>query len=150
MKYFHLFDLPCCYEIDLPLLTERYLKLQKETQLGRVNDMGLSLELINKAYVMLRDDFTRAEYMLRHHGVTLESVSLDPDTMQSIWQENIALLDLTNDLEREGRINALQAKVKSFLSLALEDAERGELEKAACHLSRARFMKRCIEQSKKL
>lgn len=147
MEYFCLFDLPWDYNMELPLLTERYLKLQKEIQLQN-SAISIPLEMVNKAYMILKDDFLRAEYMLQHIDLKLETRSLEKSVMENILQKSILLSELPNGPERREIILDLRNKMKSSLSAALEYAEKGNKEKAACHLLKARFMRMCVERNK--
>ncbi len=75
--HFALFELPAHFEIDLADLEKRYLALSRQLHPDRHATRGAADRLasvqkttdLNEAYRTLKDDFRRAELLLRMHGI---------------------------------------------------------------------------------
>ena len=78
-NYFTLFDMPVTFDIDLPELTQRYLKLQKAIHPDKFSNAAeqervFSVQqtaLLNDAYDTLKKPLLRARYLLELNGVCL-------------------------------------------------------------------------------
>ncbi len=101
-NYFALFHLPQDFEIDLSLLDQQYRKIQSEIHPDRYsnassNEQMRSMQLAtytNEAYRALKDNTTRARYLLQLEGIeTLEETNTampaDFLMMQMEWRETI-------------------------------------------------------------
>lgn len=84
--YFQLFDLPQRFEVDLPLLSERYRQLQREVHPdrfagGTAQEQRLAVQysgLVNEGYNTLRQPLSRALYLLELGGMNAEEVARQP------------------------------------------------------------------------
>lgn len=80
-SYFEWFDLPESFEVNLELLTERYLALQRIVHpdaYANASDQERRLAiqksaLLNEAMRVLKDPLARANYLLTRHRLPIES-----------------------------------------------------------------------------
>jgi molecular chaperone HscB len=80
-NFFELFALPVSYTIDNSALRERYRELQRSVHPDRYanasqQEQRLAMQgstFINEAFETLSDPLGRAQYMLRLHGVDIDS-----------------------------------------------------------------------------
>lgn len=108
MNYFQLLNINQSYDIDLPSLQVQYLALQVQHHPDKFNDVAskhqnLSISInLNKAYLVLKDDWTRAEHLLFLHGVNIDNLkminNLSPAQLSQIWHD-LEMIDNTNDLK---------------------------------------------------
>ena len=130
MNYFLLFSLDAKYDIDNNLLEEKYIELQKKFHPDiSISKTSIDSNYINKAYVILKDQVKRAEYLLNLKNINLEDFPLTTNELQKILSihENIEnsteiqrkdlLLQIEND------ITILENEIsKAFEKLHLKDA----------------------------
>jgi molecular chaperone HscB len=84
-NFFELFELPVSYDVDLVLLQQQYMKLQKQLHPDRFANASaqqkrLSMQQtswINEAQTTLKDPVLRAAYLLKLKGV---DISLENET----------------------------------------------------------------------
>lgn len=97
MDYFELLNFERIYKIDFSLLHQRYLEIQmkyhpdKATNNKEKERYLVISATLNKAYTTLKDDLTRAEYLLFLKGLsnnTIESnIGMTTDLIAKIWSE---------------------------------------------------------------
>ncbi|PIE37739.1 MAG: Fe-S protein assembly co-chaperone HscB [Gammaproteobacteria bacterium] len=116
-NYFELFGLPVQFDVDLPLLAERYRDLQKVLHPDRHADKGaheqrLAVQAsshLNRAMDTLKHPLARARYILSLHGINMDG---DTDTrmdqgflfQQMEWRESLQALpagDASEDAIRD-------------------------------------------------
>lgn len=124
MNYFEIFNLPLKFKMepkDKLTLEESFLKLQKNlyTEQGVVD---IRSSIVNQAYNTLKNDVSRALYILKLFGISLENFEIPPDVGEYIMEimDDIAdsetktevrdkILDL--ELELEGVIEDFDEKI---------------------------------------
>lgn len=140
---FSLFQLPKIYAIDKSLLENRYLQLSRVTHPDLVredlrDDSRLTAlsSFVNEAYRVLKDDFLRAEMLLKIHS---DGLGVDPNALPSHFL--MEMLELQEDIEyytedpekfekelsqveadMEIKIASAFQKINNFFSLASEDS----------------------------
>ena len=104
-NYFEIFGLPVSFQMDLDLLADRYLALQKEIHpdnfaAGSDHEKRLSMQwatLINTANETLKNPLARAIYMLEMNGMGLaENPTLPP----AFLMKQIELREELEELEQ--------------------------------------------------
>ena len=88
-NYFELFDLNICFQLDQALLSSGYQQLQSQYHPDRFIDSNDQVKrvamqattFINEAYKTLKDDQSRARYMLELSGVAFD---IEQDTTKDM------------------------------------------------------------------
>ena len=123
LDHFALFDLPARFSIDLADLEKRYLALSRQLHPDRHATAGAAQRLasvqkttdLNEAYRTLRDDFRRAEALLRRHGIETSEdkahdhrAAVDPSLLMEIMELREALQDArgAHDVGAIAQLNA--------------------------------------------
>jgi len=94
-NYFELFGLPENFEIDLQLLTERYLALQRVVHpdiyaTASAPERHLALQnsaVLNEALRTLKDPLARANYLLTQHGFQPSSLSATTSDAEFLMEQ---------------------------------------------------------------
>jgi molecular chaperone HscB len=108
MDYFGLLNIEKEYDIDLKILEQQYFKMQikyhpdkARSEVEKQQNLSISIDL-NKAYTILKDNLTRAEYLLFLNGIDIENLeirkNLSKAQLNDIWGE-LETLEDTHDLE---------------------------------------------------
>ncbi len=124
MNYFELFDLPESLVVDRQLLSQRYIRLQRQyhpdffgqaTDAERAGALEMSA-LINRALKTLQNTDSTIAYVLQEKGLLEEEERyvLPPDFLMEMMELNEALEeDGTAPAELEAQINELGAALDS-------------------------------------
>ncbi len=123
-NYFKLLDIEQRYDIDLSHLDQQYFFMQSKYHPDKgknqaENNFNLATSIdLNKAYSTLKDDLTRAEYLLMLNNVSLDEPSarqsLPQVQLSTIWNE----LELVENSEELSTLtNLLDAKIDEQKSL---------------------------------
>jgi len=137
--HFGLFGLPERFEIDLVELEKRYLALSRELHPDRHATGSASERLasvqkttdLNQAYKVLRDDFRRAEHLLRRRGI--ETTEADSQDQRATVESRllVEVLELREGLAEareasdRARVEALAADVRGRVERAWDAIRRG-------------------------
>jgi len=158
MKYFELFSLPINYNIDLALLNQAYLQLQKavhpdkfahKTSREQLLAVQKSAE-INDALHVLKHPLKRAEYMLAERGIDIraeQQTLQDPMFLmqQMELREELEDISLANDPEEaveafDKEIKTLEKDFHQQLTALIEQTELIQLERAADIVRKLKFI----------
>jgi len=143
-NYFEIFGLPVDYAVDLELLDDRFLDLQKQVHpdrfaAGTDHEKRLAMQwatLVNTANETLRSSLPRAIYVLGLRGVELEdNPTLPPallmdqielrEQLESIEDGEGGLKELDAFLQKmQKTIKQVQAEFKEALDQDTDKAER--------------------------
>lgn len=127
-NYFQIFGLTETYDIDLGLLSDRFLELQKEVHpdrfVGRTDqEKRLAMQwatLVNSANEALKSPLRRAVYLLEQKGISLEE---NPQLSPAFLMEQIELREQLEDIEAgDGDLEALDT-FKGEVRAVLKDIE---------------------------
>lgn len=123
--HFQVFDLPRRFELDPRLLEERYRALSRRWHPDRHGGAGAAERVhilrratdLNDAYRTLRNDASRAEYLLRLHGVDVaaegaDRPAVDPAFLMEILELREALHEAQAARDDE-KVRALGAQVRA-------------------------------------
>ena len=142
-NYFEIFGLPVDYSVDLDLLADRYIELQREVHpdrfaAGTEQEKRLSMQwatILNTANTTLKSPLQRAIYLLELKEVT---IAQNPALTPAFLMEQIELreeleeiesgdgdLDRLDDFRR--RVKAVMAEVEAGFGRAI-DADLAEAE----------------------
>jgi len=158
MKYFELFSLPINYNIDLALLNQAYLQLQKavhpdkfahKTSREQLLAVQKSAE-INDALHVLKHPLKRAEYMLAERGIDIraeQQTLQDPMFLmqQMELREELEDISLANDPEEaveafDKEIKTLEKDFHQQLTALIDQTELIQLERAADIVRKLKFI----------
>ncbi|MCF2856926.1 co-chaperone HscB [Pseudoalteromonas sp. SMS1] len=123
MRYFELFNLPADYNVDLNLLNQRYLELQRAVHPDKFAGKSEREKLlavqktaeINDALAVLKHPVKRAEYMLSEQGVDIraeQQTLQDPAFLMHQMELREALEDIQHSSDPETEIDAFESQVK--------------------------------------
>lgn len=121
-NYFELFGLSVKFEVDLDVVSRRYLELQKESHPDKFANVSAAEQrmavqfssYINGAHRALKSPLLRAEYLLELSGNPLDSDNITIKDGQFLfvqmeWRESLA--DLSDEINA-GSIDAMAASDK--------------------------------------
>ena len=124
-NYFEIFGLPVAYDVDLGLLSDRFLELQKEVHPDRFasrteQEKRLAMQwatLLNSANDTLKSPLKRAIYLLQLEGVELED---NPQLPPEFLMEQIELREQLEDIEESDanldELDAFKKEVKAVIA----------------------------------
>jgi molecular chaperone HscB len=166
-NHFELFGLPEVFSVDLALLAERYRSLQKALHPDRFAAAGdrerrLSLQAstrVNEAYQTLRDQLSRAQYLLALH--TGEAGGKNETTRDTAFlMEQMELRDALSaakdetDLSGVGavldRLDELSRTLKGALGASLDDPTAERLAEARELVVKLQFVEKCRVEAEQL
>ncbi|SHO58101.1 co-chaperone HscB [Vibrio quintilis] len=164
MNYFELFGLPTQYELDGSLLASQFRELQKRfhpdnfassSERERLIAVRKASE-INDAYQTLKNEISRAEYILLIHGTDIrgeQRTMQDPEFLmeQMMLREELESIDQHSDEQAlssfETRVNSMY---KEHLADFREQFELSSWEQAADIVRKLKFISKLkyeIEQT---
>lgn len=124
-NYFEIFGLPVAYDVDLGLLSDRFLELQKEVHPDRFasrteQEKRLAMQwatLLNSANDTLKSPLKRAIYLLQLGGIELED---NPQLPPEFLMEQIELREQLEDIEESDanldELDAFKKEVKAVIA----------------------------------
>lgn len=119
-NYYRLFpntfpDLKPCWEVNLAQLRKEYRQLQSKHHPDRAGDEGEHSRELNRAYNVLKDPLTRAQYLLDRH--TLPKTTSKPDISSDASKTS-------NDSMKNNSDGAMNSFVDhELLTLVMEEHE---------------------------
>lgn len=140
MNYFELFAIEQNYIIDQKLLQKQYFILQEKYHPDRVKnelERNKNLEysmLVNEAFKILKDDYLRAEYMLKMKGELLDDSRL---------KNFLSPMELEEIIDQHELIEELQDLSELFII----EKDKTEACKKLVHDIGASFMENNIKQA---
>lgn len=142
-NYFQIFGLPTSYKLDESLLTENYLKKQRELCCFADENFanGETLADLNTAYKVLLDPIDRAEYFLKIHGISPLKDQLPMDFAEEIFEIRQKYSLLENDAEKSEEKTAFIAALKkrrADIIYSLQNLEN-DIEKFRSYVGLLRF-----------
>lgn len=158
MKYFELFSLPIDFNIDLALLNQAYLQLQKAVHPDKFAHNSSKEQLlavqksaeINDALHVLKHPLKRAEYMLAERGVDIraeQQTLQDPMFLMQQMQLREELEDISSANDPEAAIEAFDKEITTLendfhqqLKALINQTELAELERAADIVRKLKFI----------
>ncbi len=159
-NYFEVFDLPKDYSVDLKVLGQRFLNLQKEIHPdkfagGSDQEKRLSMQyttLANTANETLKSPLKRAIYMLELAGRDIEH---NPQLPPEFLMKQISLREDLDDIE-DGDLDAVDA-FKAQVSGEMRELEANfaatvndDLAQAETLVYEMQFMNRLLQAAKQL
>ena len=158
MRYFELFSIPVSFTVDLTLINERYLELQRAAHPdrhsgGSERDKLVAVQKtaeINDALQTLKHPVKRAEYMLAELGVDLrgeQQTLQDPEFLmqQMELREELEELQSASDpdaaiAEFEKHIAALDKQYSNELATLLASDDSAQWHEAADDVRKLKFV----------
>ncbi|SFB79403.1 co-chaperone HscB [Pseudoalteromonas denitrificans] len=125
MKYFALFSLPVDFNIDLELLNQAYLQLQKAVHPDKYAHKSSAEQLlavqksaqINDALHILKHPLKRAEYMLSERGIDIraeQQTLQDPMFLMQQMELREELEDIKEANDPDAAISAFDKQIKKI------------------------------------
>ncbi len=151
MEYFEVFGLEPRLSIDLTDLERRFYSRSRELHPDRFVRVSREQQqqalaqssLLNDAYRALKDPVTRAEYILKHHGV--DSKTVPPDLLEEMFELNMAREegeDVSEQLRK--MLTEIDASLPSKFSAWDESQDRKDLEEIRATLNRRRYVENIV------
>lgn len=133
MNYFELLDVEQKYDIDQALLQKQYLSKQAVYHPDRASDettrteyLNISMQL-NEAYKILKDDYMRAEYLLKISGQEFDERALRNALSTSELEEIMGLYETLDAIDQLPELQALKkVKIAEQTRMVQELAEHFE------------------------
>ena len=127
MNYFELFNIEQNYIIDQNLLQKKYFSLQakyhpdrSQNELLRRENLEYSM-LVNEAFKVLKDDYLRAEYMLKIKGELIDDSKLKYLLSPAQLEEVLSNYELIEDMHDLSQLCAIERdKIKACQKLVHE------------------------------
>lgn len=114
MNYFELLNVEQKYNVDLRLLHKQYLSKQALYHPDRAKDettrteyLNISIQL-NEAYKVLKDDYMRAEYLLKISGQEFNEQVLRNILSTSELEKIMQLYEILDTMDQLPRLQALK------------------------------------------
>ncbi|MDC0067907.1 Fe-S protein assembly co-chaperone HscB [Gammaproteobacteria bacterium] len=161
-NYFEIFGLPVDYAVDLELLADRFLDLQKQVHpdrfaAGTDHEKRLAMQwttLVNTANETLRSSLPRAIYVLGLRGVELED---NPTLPPALLMDQIELREQLESIEDgEGGLKELDAfcqkmqKTIKQVQAEFKEALDEDSEKAARLVYELQFISKLMDSANRL
>jgi len=158
MHYFELFNIPVSYDVDINVITARYLELQRIVHPDRYADKSDREQLIavqkaaeiNDALSVLKHPVKRAEYMLseKGHDIRAEQKTLqDPLFLMQQMELREALEELSQSEDPDSAIEAFENEIKLLdkqysaeLTSQLNSDDEKKLIEAADNIRKLKFV----------
>jgi len=156
-NYFEIFGLPVNFQIDVPLLTERYRELQKKVHPDRFasasdRDRRLAVQqaaFINEALDTLKYPLKRARYLLQLKGVEFDDekeTHMDPEFLMEQMELREAVADVRQQQDPFAALNTLmqsiQQKKNDMTEQLQELINKQEFEAAKIQLQKLQFLQK--------
>ena len=164
MHYFELFNLPISYHVDLKVINERYLELQRVVHPDRYAGKSEREKLIavqkaaeiNDALAVLKHPVKRAEYMLSELGkdIRAEQQTLqDPMFLMQQMELREALEDIPDSADPDAAIEDFEQEIAlldkqyaSELATQLASSDEHQLDAAADNIRKLKFVYKLREE----
>ena len=157
-NYFELFNLPEKFQIDLEMLQENYLAIQKEIHPDRfatssenekVQSMIKSTQA-NDAFQTLKSPIKRAKYILSLHK-SVEKITLPPDFLmqQMEWEEHFETIEKNSSelTEFKSTINKKYKEYSLLISTQIDDDQNWS--DAAISIDKLYFIEKLLQKINK-
>lgn len=144
-NYFELLDLPISYEIDLKLLNDNYLLKQQVYHPDNYDDSDLSV-LINEAYRVLKDDYSRSIYLLKLNNIYEQDskAEISQKVLLEIWSD-LETVEETNDLNNLNQLYANNNERQKLLLASLSNSfNNNEMQEALAITDRLKYLNNLI------
>jgi molecular chaperone HscB len=143
-NYFDLFSIPTEFNINKELLFSRFIELQNkyhpDKQINKLQSEKILLaqlsQEINKAYKILLNDKTRAEYLLKLQGITInqeEGNNVNPDPIMLSY-----ILDISENPELYNIAELKEQCLENFYLLFKES----NLQEAAKNIIKLQYLEK--------
>lgn len=153
-NYFEIFQLPTQFNINSSELETNYLKLQQQFHPDNNPDLQ-QLEhsiLINQAYQVLNDDFSRASYLLQLKNIDIENDDNPIKPTLSTLQEILELQEEISMIDNLTKISQLKITLKSEIENLIKDFcnhyEINKIKEATQFLIKAKYLKKSLNDLK--
>lgn len=128
---FEIFDFDVEYNIDMEKLDDVYYKKmrqlsQSESELEKIN----ASEKVNNAYKILKDKYSRLEFLLKIKGYAIDDINLPQNQLLQIIEDNENLENVLNTESKEKFNDIFNAKQNELMSLLVQEIESKNYEKA--------------------
>ncbi|MEI8632391.1 co-chaperone HscB [Vibrio sp. PP-XX7] len=135
MNYFELFGLPTQFELDGSLLSSQFRELQKRfhpdnfassSERDRLMSVQKASE-INDAYQTLKNDISRAEYLLALHGIEIrgeQQTMQDPEFLMEQMMLREELEEIESHLHVQDALFDFETKVSNMYQQQLANIKQ--------------------------
>ena len=152
-NFFEIFSLPQKFSINLDELEKKYLEFQNQFHPDKSSlaDIEKSM-LINEAYKILTDDFSRASYLLSLNGIDIKNdekaVKVDFATLESTLELQEKIAEISDKNEIKTLQEKLNSEIKFLIAAAVKCLEANEIKLAAQFLVKTKYLKKSLEDLK--
>lgn len=153
VNYFKKFNLPENYNINLKELDKQYFAAQSKAHPDQNPEAFLESVFINSIYKALKDDYLRAEHLLKINGIILNEDILKNKVTPKILEKNLlAREDLVELEERDALENFLNINLKDKKNIVKEIGDSFEIknyEKVIDLIIELRYLNKLTEETKR-
>jgi molecular chaperone HscB len=160
IDHFARLDLPRRFDIDIADLDRRYFALQRQLHPDRfasrsARERAVSQSqavALNEAYETLKDPLSRAEYMLKLHGVDVNPDGCNTVRDPTLLMEQMERREALAEAETREAVDAIATETRGELDRGLKAAsvafEKHDLEAAEVEITRLKYLSKLLDETR--
>lgn len=122
-NYFEIFELDTQFDLDQALVNEKYFKIINKINISSA-DLDMTISQINEAYNVLKNDLSRAEYLLMLSNISLSETTV----LDSIFIEQILeTLESVESAKNKNTLLLIKQETLSKKNLLIQDLKNAFL-----------------------
>ena len=160
IDHFARLELPRRFDIDVADLDRRYFALQRQLHPDRfasrsARERAVSQSqavALNEAYETLKDPLSRAEYMLKLHGVDVNPDGCNTVRDPTLLMEQMMRREALAEAETREAVDAIAAETRDEfdrgLRVAAESFASNDLEAAEVAITRLKYLGKLLDETR--
>ena len=160
IDHFARLDLPRRFDIEIADLDRRYFALQRQLHPDRfasrsARERAVSQSqavALNEAYETLKDPLSRAEYMLKLHGVDVNPDGCNTVRDPTLLMEQMERREALAEAETHEAVDTIAAETRAEFERGLKTAstafEKNDLETAEVEITRLKYLGKLLDETR--
>jgi molecular chaperone HscB len=160
IDHFARLDLPRRFDVDTAELDRRYFALQRQLHPDRfasrsARERAVSQSqavALNEAYEILKDPLSRAEYMLKLHGVDVNPDGCNTVRDPTLLMEQMERREALAEAATREAVDAIAAETRGEMDRGLKAAsaafDRNDLETAEVEITRLKYLSKLLDETR--
>lgn len=160
IDHFARLDLPRRFDLDTAALDQRYFALQRQLHPDRfasrsARERAVSQSqavALNEAYETLKDPLSRAEYMLKLHGVDVNPDGCNTVRDPTLLMEQMERREALAEAETREAVDAIATETRAEFDRGLKAAsaafDRNDLEAAEIEITRLKYLGKLLDETR--